>query len=199
MPWPEELLGRKCSPFFDTRNYRAPGGRHCNDRQAIQRAIRRTVESREASSKRSGRTGETSTRHILQSAAVVNPTFNHELQLFEAIFRHISKHEVDENHVKWFQADSRPQKRRIVAVGITGNQPAISAYCKKTNAEHRQVAEALLQQKVGHNIKTAKQLKQFWNTTDEGNANDDDINGPSVRRDTILIKLSRIAYGATIR
>ena len=54
---------------------------------------------------------------------------------------------------KWFKADTRASLRRLNDLGVSGQQPAIMAYCQMTKSEKDQITEAILKQKVANNKK----------------------------------------------
>ena len=97
----------------------------------------------------------------MQGTVVAKATFDQEIKLFKAIVREITRHELDDNKRKWFQMEARHKLRRLAPPGVTGNQPALVAFCKTTKGEQRSITEAILQQKVGANCKTAKQYAEF--------------------------------------
>ena len=48
--------------------------------------------------------------------------------------------------------------RRLGNLAVNGHQPAIAAYCKLSEEEKEDVANAILKQKVANNAKADKQL-----------------------------------------
>jgi predicted metal-binding protein len=113
-----------------------------------------------------------------------------ELKLFKAIVRQIMRHEAGPREAKWFLVEGRARLRRLAKLGATGHQPAFAAYCKTNLEEKQAVTEAILGQKVGANVKAMKNYTEFRQRAREAEQ-------PS--RDTILVKLARIAFGAAPR
>ena len=68
---------------------------------------------------------------------VTKPTLDEEIKLFKAIVRHVTKHEAEQEKVKWFRADTRASLRRLSDLGVSGHQPAIMAYCQMTKDAKR--------------------------------------------------------------
>ena len=93
--------------------------------------------------------------------------------------------------------ESRAKLRRLAPLGITGNQPAIAAFCKIDEMERRTIIEAILQQKVGANPKLQKAHIEFRGriekSKEEGRYQEDGTDS------TMLVKLARVANGAVVR
>ena len=86
----------------------------------------------------------------------MNPTLDEEIEQFKAICRYILHTDLQEEQMKWFRMESRPQWRRLACLGIEGNQPAISAFCETSKEEDESIVEAILIQKIGANSQTIK-------------------------------------------
>ena len=127
-------------------------------------------------------------KHKLANA-VSEPSLDDELKRFKAIVRHTMKHEAERKNTRWFLNDYRPQLRRLAKLGVAGHQPAFAAYCKVSEEERQATIEAILGQKVGANPKATKAYKNFIATSTE----------TSNTTQKMLIKIARIATGATIR
>jgi len=88
--------------------------------------------------------------------------------------------------------EQRQYLKRLAPLGIGGNQPAIAAYCKTSREEQATIAEALLQQKVGANIKEIRKAKEHRKEVE-----DDKKVGKMP--EPMLLKIGRIAQGATVK
>ena len=64
----------------------------------------------------------------------------------------------DVDQAKWFQADTKPQYRRLKVLGIMEHHPAIAANCEVDPLTMKDIEEAIIVQKARC---TAKQLKQY--------------------------------------
>ena len=56
--------------------------------------------------------------------------------------------------------ETRYYHRRLVPLGIHGNQPAIAAYCKVSEEEQAMITEALIQQKIGAASNLLKKIRE---------------------------------------
>ena len=65
---------------------------------------------------------------------------------------------MDAEQAKWFQADGKPQHRRLKNLGVMEHQPAIAANCEVDPLTMEDVEEAIIIQKARC---SGKQLKQF--------------------------------------
>ena len=91
---------------------------------------------------------------------------------------------------KWFHNETRHHLRRLAPLGITGNQPAIAAFVDITEDEKLRITEAVMLQKVGVSAKSVRaQIGQIK----------DAKKGSDREAATMLIKLSRVGHGATVR
>lgn len=88
--------------------------------------------------------------------------------------------------------EARPQWRRLALLGIEGNQPAISAFCKTTKEEDDKIAEAVVKQKVGANPKTVR------THTDATRSRNEEAEGQRNEPKTLYHK-AHIACGAAVR
>ena len=115
----------------------------------------------------------------------MKPSLAEEIQLFKAIIRHITRHELGEWQKQWFAMEKRIQHRRLAPLGIEGNQAAMACFCKMNDEERESISSAIIQQKMGANPKAIKAHKK-------------------VRRDhrsqtKALYKRTRIAMGVPAR
>ena len=160
--------------MFDTCGARTKGGTHIKDEKAQRRAeARSSKKKKEARGEKAGN-------------AVIKPSLAEELSRFKAIFRHITRHETKQEQTSWFRMEERPNLRRLAPLGVEGHQPAIAAYVSMTVEERMQVTRNILMQKVGSNPKAMKIY-------------DEHLARQGGSDEQILIKLNRIAGGATVK
>ena len=76
----------------------------------------------------------------------------------EKVVRQIARQDADVEQAKWFQADNKPQYRRLKNLGVLEHQPAISANCEVDPLTMKDIEEAIIARKARC---TAKQLKQY--------------------------------------
>ena len=138
--------------LYDTCGARGEEASHIKDKKANERA-----EQRSSKRKMETRINE---RKRTKGVAVIMPTLKEELGRFKAICRHIMRHETDGDHAQWFHMEQRYGLRRLAKLGITGNQPAISAFVQMSQQEREDVARSIYMQKIGHNVKTMKQYDE---------------------------------------
>ena len=182
--------------LFDTGGYRTINAQHIPNPDALERArerrkIRGSNGPKASRAKRRGTGSNDDIDDIQNHAAVAKPTLDQEIKMFKAIVRHITKHDLDDQQRKWFQMETRQNLRRLGSLGITGNQPAIAALCKFEPHEKLKIAEAILQQKVGANAKSAKLYLEH--------AEREKRRGEEQEEGTILLRYARIAAGAAVR
>ena len=138
--------------LFDTAGHRTTAGQHVQDVEAIKRA-----EARSAKQKRTRK----SKWHAQQGTVVARATYEQEIKRFKAIVREVTRHGLDDRKRVWFHMESRRYHRRLVPLGIHGNQPAIAVYCQTTEEEQGRLVEALLQQKIGATSIMLKKIREY--------------------------------------
>ena len=168
---------------FDTGGYRTDKGQHIRNPEAAKRAEARKDRSKEAKKNR---------RNSYMSSAAPKATYDQELKTFKAIFREITRHDLDEHKRKWFLMEQRQHLKRLAPLGIGGNQPAIAAYCKTSREEQATIAEALLQQKVGANIKEIRKAREHRRGVE-------DDRKERKMPDPILLNIGRSTQGAIVK
>ena len=141
---------------------------------------------------------------VSQSSAIVKPTLDEEIKLFKAIAWHISKHDLGEHQTNWFRMEPRAHLRRLGPLGVTGNQPAITGYCKMDKREKRSIEEAIILQKIGANQQTTKAFRELksrseQSTMEQGTLEETPLEMQPKSQEEMLLKKARIAVGATIR
>lgn len=186
--------------FFDIAKYLSPNAFHVKDKQALSRAAVRRRTAREARANKAGTQLEREKDEeskALTCSVLSRPTLDQEMVLFKAIVRHIAKHELPNDQSGLFRMENRSKLRRLAQLGVTGNQPAIAAYCKITEEETHTIEEAIMQQKIGSNGKNLKAYEEQKARTkqrkDECSYDDEDPDN------LMLFKRTRIAKGAPVR
>jgi len=109
--WPEPFV------LLDVSGARTAKGDHVKDAKARKRADARNKNRIKQQGSRT-RIGN----------ALVQPTLDEELKRFKAIVRHIAKHEVDSDQGRWFLMETIARHRRLGALAVWGNQPAMAAH-----------------------------------------------------------------------
>ena len=186
--------------LFDTAGYRSQDAVHVKDKEAVNRAAKRRRAAREAQAKKVGKElkpGKAGVCDITQNTVMSKPPPEQELALFKGMVRQIAQHELGEDQKKMFRMESRAKLRRLAPLGITGNQPAIAAFCKIDMMEKKTTIEAILQQKIGANPKTQKAHSEFKEriekSKEEGTYQENGTDS------TMLVKLARVANGTVVR
>jgi hypothetical protein len=134
---------------------RTVGADHVKSEDAKKRADSR-------SSKEKGKKGVKGQVGREEAKAIIKPSINEELTFFKAIVRQIAKHELAADKAKLFQAEERVHLRRLAKIGVLGHQPAIAAVTQTSPKEKGMLERAIASQKIGHNAKTEKQIKEFY-------------------------------------
>ena len=127
----------------------------------IKASTRKTLEATIRAEKRrqKARCGRTKKLNLNETIVVTKPTLDEEIKLFEAIVRHVTKHEAEQEKAKWFRADTRASLRRLSDLGVSGHQPSIMAYCQMAKSEKGQFVEAIPKQRVANNKKAEAMLE----------------------------------------
>jgi hypothetical protein len=165
--------------LFDITAARTQRGQHIKDIGAKVRADARNKKKEAAQRRKQG-----------DASACVKPSLDEELKRFKAIVRHIGRHETGQEHAGWFDMERRANLRRLGDLAVVGNQPAIMATVRMSDAEKAKVTRCIMLQKIGSDAKCMKRydelVQQQDGTTEEG-------------VETMLIKFGRIATGCTVR
>ena len=165
--------------LFDITAARTQRGQHIKDSGAKKRADARN-KKKEAAQRRS-----------TNANACVKPSLDEELKRFKAIVRHIGKHETGQEHAGWFDMERRSNLRRLGDLAVVGNQPAIMATVRMTEAEKAKVTRCIMLQKTGSDDKCMKRYDELVQQQETG------LDGTT--EETMLIKFGRIAAGCTVR
>ena len=102
--------------LFDSTGYRRREGRTSKNAEAAERANR--MEAKNKHQKKGRRGTETAEPRV---------SLGEELDAFKKIVRHIARQDGDAEQARWFQADTKPQYRRLNVLGIMEHQPDIAA------------------------------------------------------------------------
>ena len=106
---------------------------------------------------------------------------------FKAIVRDVTRHGLGEpKHM--FQMETRYYHRRLVPLGIHGNQAAIAVYCKASGEKQAMITEALIQQKIGAISNLLKKIREFK-----------DQRRQQPHGETMLLKIAKLSKGAIIK
>ena len=175
--------------LFDQQAERPEKAHHQKNPKAFQRARRRKIDARNAKEKKASKSQidkrRNQTDDPLQSSVVSKPSLAEELQLFKAIIRHITKHELGASQKDWFSMEQRSHFRRLAPLGIEGNQAALACFCKLDSDEEEAISTAIIQQKMGANPKAIRTHKDL--RADQGS------------QEKALYKKTRIAMGVPAR
>ena len=101
--------------MFDTLGYRRRVGRTTKHAEAAARTEKRKAKNKHQ--RRGKRSVET---------AEPRPSLGEELEAFKKVVQHTTRQDGDAEQAKWFLADSKPQYRRLKALGVMEHQPAIA-------------------------------------------------------------------------
>ena len=172
--------------LFDTTGARNHDAEHTKDVQARQRALeRRKIRLRYNKSKQKDR------KFHNGSDIVGKPTLREELKTFQAVVRHIAKHDMPEAESKWFRAEGRENLRRLANLGVEGHQPGIAAFVKTSEQERAKIHESIVRQKTGANARSITEFIAFKNKQNSEVQHE--------QNQMLKIKIAKIADGHCVR
>ena len=90
--------------------------------------------------------------------------------------------------------ENRSNLRRLNDLGIYGHQPAIKAYCQISQEEKATIVGHILKQKIANNRKAEIIFAEHREREMQG-----ENDGLEQRDNTILLRKTRIAYGAPVK
>ena len=163
--------------MFDTGTHRRVGSSHVPSHAAKARANQRSAKR---DSKAKANKSKPHHRDATRQA-----TLTEELNLFKEITRAITKHDAKPEDAKLINMEKRQILRRLASLGVYGHQPAINAYVSSNKLTQDAIATAIIQQKVGANLKTTKAHNDFRDHRSPG--------------EKMKVKIMRIAYSHAVR
>ena len=142
--------------LFDTMGYRRKEGRTPkNVASAARTEERKAANKHQRKGRRSAETSEP------------RASLAEKIEAFKRVVRHTTRQDGDAEQAKWFHGDTKPQYRRLKALGITEHQPAIAANCEVDPITMMDVEEAIVMQKARCTLKQLKHFKDARLRTDE--------------------------------
>ena len=135
---------------FDIGGYRAMEAKYVLNEEAASRAKdrRKKLKAREEGRVRpvlkevGAQTGDCTAKPLLRT----------ELDNFKAIFRYIIRNELKNHEAAWFASAPAVAERRLAAIGVYGNQPAINAIRATNATENLRITRAIATHRTGRCI-----------------------------------------------